>query len=56
MSAISTNTFGQVARFDSPVALIHAAEEVRDAGYTQWDVITPFPIHGMDAAMGPPTG
>ena len=31
---------------------MHAAEMVRDAGYKQWDVITPFPIHGMDAAMG----
>jgi hypothetical protein len=25
---------------------------VRDAGYKSWDVITPFPIHGMDRAMG----
>lgn len=49
---MSNNTFGLVARFDSPVAVLHAAEEVRDAGYKNWDVITPFPIHGMDAAMG----
>ena len=31
---------------------MHAAEKVRDAGYKNWDVITPFPIHGMDPAMG----
>ena len=49
---MSNNTFGLVARFDSPAAVMHAAEEVRDAGYKHWDVITPFPIHGMDAAMG----
>ena len=28
------------------------AEKVRDAGYTRWDVFTPFPVHGMDRAMG----
>jgi hypothetical protein len=31
---------------------MHAAEQVRDAGYKFWDVITPFPIHGLDRAMG----
>ena len=31
---------------------MHAAEKVRDAGFTQWDVFTPFPVHGMDKAMG----
>jgi hypothetical protein len=25
---------------------------VRDAGFKRWDVHSPFPIHGMDAAMG----
>jgi hypothetical protein len=43
---------GLIARFDTPAAVMQAAERVRDAGYTRWDVITPFPIHGMDAAMG----
>ena len=43
---------GFIARFDSPKATMHAAEMVRDAGYTKWDVITPIPIHGLDAAMG----
>ena len=31
---------------------MHAAEKVRDAGYRQWDVHTPYPVHGMDKAMG----
>ena len=31
---------------------MHAAEKVRDAGFTRWDVFTPFPVHGMDRAMG----
>ena len=32
--------------------MLHAAEKVRDAGFRKWDVFTPFPIHGMDKAMG----
>ena len=31
---------------------MHAAEKVRDSGFRKWDVYSPFPIHGMDAAMG----
>jgi hypothetical protein len=41
-----------LAEFDDPDALLHAAEKVRDAGYKKWDVHTPYPMHGMDAAMG----
>ena len=41
-----------MAEFDSPGAVLHAAEKVRDAGYRRWDVFTPFPIHGMDKVMG----
>ncbi len=41
-----------VAEFDSASEVLHAAEKVRDAGYQQWDTHTPFPVHGMDKAMG----
>jgi hypothetical protein len=41
-----------LAEFDTPDAIIHAAETVRDAGYEKWDVHTPYPLHGMDKAMG----
>ena len=44
--------YGVIAEYDTPADAIAAAEKVRDAGYTQWDVHTPFPIHGMDEAMG----
>jgi hypothetical protein len=44
--------FGIAAEFDSAKDLYHAAEQVRDAGYKRWDVYSPFPIHGMDDAMG----
>jgi hypothetical protein len=43
---------GYLAEYDTPAAVLHAAEKVRDAGYSNWDVHTPFPIHGMDGAMG----
>jgi hypothetical protein len=44
--------YGIMAEFTTPADVYHAAEQVRDAGYRQWDVHTPFPIHGMEEAMG----
>jgi hypothetical protein len=41
-----------LAEFETAHAVVHAAEKVRDAGYSKWDTHTPFPIHGMDKAMG----
>ena len=41
-----------LAEFDTAHDVLHAAEKVRDAGYQQWDAHTPFPVHGMDRAMG----
>jgi len=43
-----------LAEYDTPADVMHAAEKVRDAGYERWDVHTPFPVHGMDKAMGLP--
>ncbi len=43
-----------LAEFETPGKVMHAAEAVRDAGYQRWDVHTPFPVHGMDKAMGLP--
>jgi hypothetical protein len=43
-----------LAEFETPGQVMRAAEKVRDAGYTRWDVHTPFPVHGMDRAMGLP--
>lgn len=37
--------------FDSPDAIIHAANKVSKEGYKDYDVHTPYPIHGMDDAM-----
>ena len=41
-----------LAEYDSPGTVLPAATIFRDAGYTSFDSHTPFPIHGMDAAMG----
>jgi hypothetical protein len=43
---------GMLAEYESPKALISAAEKVRNAGFRDWDTYTPFPIHGIDPAMG----
>lgn len=45
---------GVLAEYPTPAAVYHAAEVMRDAGYTKWDVHAPFPIHGIDHAMGIP--
>ena len=44
--------FGLLAEFESPQTLLDAATEVRKAGYTKTDAYTPFPIHGMEDALG----
>lgn len=43
---------GIIGQFATPAQVYHAAEKVRDAGYKRWDVHTPFPIHGLEEAMG----
>jgi len=50
--ADNSRKYGLLAEFETPAETMHAAEKVRDAGYKQWDVYTPFPVHGMDQAMG----
>src|SRR5262245_41075945 len=47
-----TRLYGLLAEFDSPGALIDGAKRVRAAGYRAWDCHSPFPVHGIDAAMG----
>ena len=51
MSA-NAKPYGLLAEFDNTTDVLLAAEKVRDAGFRQWDVHMPFPIHGMDKAMG----
>lgn len=44
--------YGIIAEFDETPKVFKAAQQVRDAGYSKWDVHSPFPIHDMEEAMG----
>lgn len=44
--------WGYMAEFDTAHAITEAAKRVRDEGYRWWDTHTPFPVHGLDKAMG----
>jgi hypothetical protein len=48
------NNLSQIilAEFENPARLIEAAKKIKDAGYKKFDCHSPFPIHGMDHAMG----
>lgn len=41
-----------MAEFTNEHDLLDAAKKVRDAGYTKTDAFTPFPVHGIDHALG----
>lgn len=43
--------YSYAALFNTPDEIIHAAEKVSEKGYKNYDVNTPYPIHGMDDAM-----
>jgi hypothetical protein len=47
-----SKVWGLLAEFKTPHELVRAASGVRDAGYKKWDAHTPFPVHGLDDAMG----
>jgi hypothetical protein len=44
--------WGLVAEFDGPAAIVDAAARTRAAGYRRIDAYTPFPVEGLDAALG----
>jgi len=43
--------FGLTALFNTPDEIIHAASKVQELGYKNYDIHTPYPLHGMDSAM-----
>jgi hypothetical protein len=47
-----SSPFGVLAEFDTTSGLYHACEAIRDRGFKRWDAYTPFPVHGLDGAMG----
>ena len=47
----SNKLFGVSALFNTPDEIIHAAKIIADSGYKNFDINTPYPVHGMDKAM-----
>lgn len=43
---------GMAAIFDTEADILKAATKVRESGYTKFDAISPYPIHGMEEAAG----
>ena len=43
---------GYLCEVENPKDLIELSKKVRDSGYTDFDTYTPFPVHGIDKAMG----
>jgi len=46
------DNYAVLAEFDHPDDLLHACEKIRDSEVRYWDAFTPFPVHGLDEAMG----
>jgi len=46
------DTYGLMAEFESPEALLEAAEKTYAAGYRRMNAYSPFPIEGMAEAIG----
>ena len=48
----SPRVVGLLAEFTTVTEVLEAARRVRGAGYSRWDVHSPFPVHGIDPVMG----
>jgi hypothetical protein len=46
--------YGVIGEFGDPRDLVHAGRKIREMGYTKLDAMTPFPVHGIDDALGVP--
>jgi mono/diheme cytochrome c family protein len=52
VSAEPPRKFGWIAEYSEEHQLLDAARKVRESGYTKTDAFTPYPVHGIDEAMG----
>ena len=52
MSNDEKKVHGIVAEYTSVDTLLAACRRVRDAGYKKTDAFAPFPVHGIDKALG----
>lgn len=51
MEEIMSKLYSIAALFDTPNSIMDAAAKVQEAGYENYDVNTPYPVHGMDGQM-----
>jgi len=52
IAAPPAKPFGVIGYFHDPAEIYKACESLRDAGYRKFDAHTPFPVHGLENAMG----
>ena len=46
--------YAVMGEFSDPHDLVKAGRKIREMGYTKLDAMSPFPVHGIDAAIGIP--
>ncbi|MEO8050809.1 MAG: DUF3341 domain-containing protein [Acidobacteriota bacterium] len=46
--------YGAMGAFTAPDELVDAGRKIREMGYTKLDAMSPFPVHGIDEAIGVP--
>jgi hypothetical protein len=46
--------YGAIGTFSEPEELVSAGRKIREMGYTKLDAMSPFPVHGIDDAIGVP--
>ena len=49
---LENGIYGVVGTFDDDRDLVHAIENIRSQGYSKLEAYTPFPVHGIDDALG----
>jgi hypothetical protein len=46
--------YAVMGAFTAPEDLVEGGRKIREMGYTKLDAMTPFPVHGIDEAIGVP--
>ncbi|MGF1531246.1 MAG: DUF3341 domain-containing protein [Puniceicoccaceae bacterium] len=49
---MSENSLGLIATFRTAPDIYYACQQTNQAGYRKFDAFTPFPVHGLEKAMG----